>query len=215
MSLANRRATPKSHEIAHVLLALGLGIVFLSGCRSVPPPSPARSSIDSQSKVAPTSDSATNPSANVFIHTPRPGRHFSHWQKLNPVWWFGNFDDPIPPHWYRPGQKCRNFMWGLRNPCHNFHFYVIGIADKSFVRVGRFPGTNLNPNGGWNWAVCQYKRLRLPFLAYSRGRFQTYWGWRGNGNFGMKLIVTDGGKIEKPPPPPAAEKTDPTTDGHR
>ena len=34
----------------------------------------------------------------------------------------------------------RKFLWHCRNPFHNLFFYVIGIADKEFEIVGRFPG---------------------------------------------------------------------------
>ena len=63
----------------------------------------------------------------------------------------------------------------------------MGIADKRFTRKGRFPAEISNPNGGWNWAVCHYKVLRLPFVDYRRGGFEFYWGWRERGNLGLKL----------------------------
>ena len=75
----------------------------------------------------------------------------------------------------------------MRNPFHNFDFYVTGIADKSSTRIGPFPRQLANPNGGWNWAVCRYKWVRLPFVDYQRGRFEFYCGWRTAGNFGFKL----------------------------
>lgn len=100
-------------------------------------------------------------------------------------------DDPIPPHWYRPKNKMRSVLWNFRNPLHNFFFYVIGIADKEFEIVGRFPGKISNPNGGWNWTVCKYKCLRLPFISYQRGKFNFYLGWRNRGNFGVKLNYSD------------------------
>ncbi|HEY6226544.1 MAG TPA: hypothetical protein VI282_05410 [Verrucomicrobiae bacterium] len=106
---------------------------------------------------------------------------------MNPVWWFENADDPVPPTWYRKGKRCRKFMWSMRNPLHNFDHYVIGIGDKHFTRVGRSPDRVANPNGGWNWAVCRYRNLRLPFVDYQRGRFEFYVGWRNGGNFGAKL----------------------------
>ena len=143
----------------------------------------------------------------VVAHFPRESQHFSPWQKLSPVWWFRNADEPVAPDWYRPGQCCRSFRYHLRNPCHNFHFYVIGLVDKPFTRVGRFPGSIGNPNGGWNWAVCRYKRLRLPFLDYKHGRFEFYWGWREGGAFGIKLNFAQ--KQEVPAQRPA-ERTPPT-----
>jgi hypothetical protein len=115
---------------------------------------------------------------------------------MNPVWWLGNADSPTPPDWYRPGKRSRNFTWHVRNPFHNFTFYVIGIADKPFTRVGRFPGEVSNPNGGWNWAVCRYKWRRLPFIGYNRGRFKFYCGWRGSGNFGMKFNFSGKPKVK-------------------
>jgi hypothetical protein len=63
----------------------------------------------------------------------------------------------------------------------------MGIGDKPFTRVGRFPERVANPNGGWNWAVCRYRKLRLPFVDYHRRNFEFYFGWRNGGNFGMKL----------------------------
>ena len=90
-------------------------------------------------------------------------------------------------------------MWHLRNPCHNFTFYVMGIQDKPHTRVGRFPHKTSNPNGGWNWAVCQYKRLRLPFIDYKRRRFEFYFGWRTGGNFGIKLNFAQGKPRKKDP----------------
>ena len=74
----------------------------------------------------------------------------------------------------------------------------MGIEDKPHTRVGRYPAKVANPNGGWNWAVCQYKRLRLPFVDYKRGRFEFYFGWRNGGNFGMKLNFRQG-KAKKAP----------------
>ena len=112
-------------------------------------------------------------------------------QKLNPVFWFGNLDDPLPPKDYRPHDPHRVGRWYLRNPLHNFDHYVIGISDKEFVRTGRYPGEVFKPGGGWNWAVCKYKCLRLPFISYQHGRFKFYLGWRNAGNFGIKLNFTN------------------------
>ena len=111
------------------------------------------------------------------------------YDKFNPGWWFGNIDDPKPPEWYR-AQECpfvRKFMWGCRNPLHNFHFYVLGLADKDIVLIGKYPELIGKPGGGWNFTVVAYKHLRLPFVSYTRGRFNFYFGWRNHGNFGIKL----------------------------
>jgi hypothetical protein len=109
--------------------------------------------------------------------------------KLNPLWWFKNADDPKPPDWFKPGQKHRSLRWFLRNPFHNFTFYVIGIADKKHLRSGRYPKTIGKPDGGWNFAVSRYKCLRLPFVYYSRHGIDFYLGWRTRGNFGGKFNI--------------------------
>ena len=85
--------------------------------------------------------------------------------KFNPLWWFGNADQPEPPESYRPRQKSRVFKWHLRNPLHNFTFYVIGVADKPFVRSGRYPEVNFAELGGWNLAITRHKWLPLPFVS--------------------------------------------------
>lgn len=108
-------------------------------------------------------------------------------QKWNPAWWIGNADDPVPPDWYRPNQKLRNTLWQLRNPLHNFTFYVIGCHDQNFVRQGRSPAAVFHPQHGWNWAVIQRGRLRLPFVSYSGQHVRFYALWREKGNFGLKL----------------------------
>ena len=164
------------------LALLAVPWFLVCGCRSFPPPTAA-----SQSPAAGEGDHWTNHSCEVATHVPKELDRFSACQKLDPVWWLGNADEPVAPDWYRPGKHCRNLLWHLRNPCHNFSCYVIGISDKSFTRVGRFPSEVFNPGGGWNWAVCRYKRLRLPFVSYNRGRFRFYSGWRAVGDFGLEL----------------------------
>jgi hypothetical protein len=98
-------------------------------------------------------------------------------------------DDPVPPDWYRPDDRRRRGKWYCRNSLHNFTFYVIGVADKKFDRVGRHSLEVFNPNDGWNWAACKYKWLRLPFISYKKRDFRFYMGWRERGNFGAKLSL--------------------------
>ena len=160
--------------------------LLFSGCRSVPPPRRAPQAV-TNSQTNATNQVATKQADKMFLHFPKEYQQFSFWQKCNPFWWCGNADDPVPPENYRAGKCCRQFTWRLRNPCHNFTFYVMGIEDKPHIRVGRYASKTTNPNGGWNWAVCKYRRLRLPFVDYRRGRFEFYFGWRNGGNFGVKL----------------------------
>lgn len=118
---------------------------------------------------------------------PKADRDILICRKLNPMWWLGNIDSPNPPEKYRLGEKGRRLHWKLRNLCHNFTFYVIGIADKESERVGYFPERVFNPNGGWNVAFSQCGFCWLPFASYERGGFKFYFGWRDRGNFGFKL----------------------------
>ncbi|MDD5140364.1 MAG: hypothetical protein PHY43_08930 [Verrucomicrobiales bacterium] len=119
------------------------------------------------------------------VRTNLPPIHF--YNKINPIWWFGNADEPRAPDWYRPNSSFRNVAWYFRNPLANFSNYVIGIGDKESVRSGRYPKQIGNPCGGWNFAVSHRHILYLPFIDYKRGRFEFYFGWREHGNFGIKL----------------------------
>ena len=122
-------------------------------------------------------------------------------RKWNPGFWFGNEDDPLPPPDYRPNDKHRVTKWYFRNPTHNLNFYVIGVADKTFRRSGRYPEQVFSPRQGWNWAVCKYRWWRLPFVSYQKNSFRFYFGWRERGNFGIKLTFR-----EDAPPEAAAAK---------
>ncbi len=108
-------------------------------------------------------------------------------QKINPVWWWGNSDDPVPPFWYEPGNSHRNRDWFFRNPMSNFCNYVIGVADKDTHRSGLYPKLVGNPNGGWNFTVTRWKFLFFPFVDYKARsvHFEFYFGWRERGNFGI------------------------------
>ena len=116
-----------------------------------------------------------------------PKIHF--YDKLNPVWWLKNVDDPTPPDWYRPNDKHRKLKWSFRNPTHNFNFYIIGVADKKFHRSGRFPEQNSDPRGGWDFEFSRYKIFWFPFVSYHRQKFDFYFGWRERGNFGIKFNI--------------------------
>jgi hypothetical protein len=139
----------------------------------------------------------TNDTSVFVIHIPSEKHRFSIWQKVNPIWWFGNADEPVAPDWYRPGGQFRNLMWHLRNPFHNFDFYVIGLSDKRFIRVGRFPEETFNRDSGWNWGACLFHGVRLPYLSYIHGRVRAYCGWRPGGAFGLELKLHS--KIENKP----------------
>jgi hypothetical protein len=124
-----------------------------------------------------------------IVIAPRPDLPPIHWyDKINPVWWWGNADDPVPPDWYEPDNPHRQRDWFFRNPLTNFSFFVIGVADKNFVRYGRYPKLVGNPHGGWNVAIIRRRILLLPFVDYKNSRMEFYFGWRERGNFGIKLV---------------------------
>ena len=142
---------------------------------------------------APMKCSVTNHWQTVIV-TPKPGLPKIHfYNKVNPVWWFANIDDPVPPAWYRQDSAQRDFLWHLRNPFHNFDHYVIGIADKKFKRTSRISEGASESRSHWDFAVARRKLAVLPFLSYHRARFNFYFGWRERGNFGIKL------NFSKPP----------------
>ena len=114
-----------------------------------------------------------------------PPIHF--YNKLNPVWWLENADDPVPPKWYLPGDPNRAFKWRFRNPFHNFDHYVIGVADKTFSRSGRYPERNSDPQGGWDFEMARRDLVIMPFISYERHQITFYFGWRESGAFGIEL----------------------------
>ena len=115
-------------------------------------------------------------------------------KKLNPWWWWQNVDDPEPPTWFNAHQREweRRLWWYLRNPLHNFHWYVIGKADHSFWLYGIRPEQNwVEPPGRWNWFVAfVYGWLPLPFVSYNGSSVEWHLGWKGVGNFGAALRRT-------------------------
>jgi hypothetical protein len=121
-------------------------------------------------------------------HMPQPVRN-DYWRKLDPIWWFGNVDDPEPPASFRQGdpRPLRLALWYVRNPFHNLFFYVIGIADQPTVTSGASPRQVFAPRG------CKATVTRavggglpLPFVSCN-GPVQFYAGWRVDGALGFAL----------------------------
>src|SRR5438445_10432211 len=102
------------------------------------------SSLSSQQQLPGSSPFNSINSTNQS-NSPPSSHHFKFKQKINPIWWFGNADEPVAPSWYQPGKHNRNLAWHMRNPLHNFDAYVIGVSDKPFKRTGRFPHNVFNP----------------------------------------------------------------------
>ncbi len=110
------------------------------------------------------------------------------YKKINPLWWFGNANDPVdglnpdgtPTHPdFHPHQPLwiRKLLWGLRNPLHNLFFFVIGLADHpELVNYGsQWP----RPRQHWN--------INLPFLCFRGTKWEFYLGWRNGTSLGFAL----------------------------
>ena len=122
-------------------------------------------------------------------------------KKLNPLWWFMNDFEPLPPVWYRPGKRLRMIFWYFRNPFQNAGRYVIGVADRSYTVTGEWPVVQtvwedvpwadfptLRPRHGFKRATITLENGRtLPWLSYSTPRCLVYWGWQPNGFAGVKF----------------------------
>jgi len=189
------RAT--ASDASFLITALRSFLIMILVCSSaacqsrvVSPDAAVTNTVQTLAQSAPMNTRTADGKWHSISVKPAPGLPRIHfYNKLNPVWWFKNIDDPVPPAWYKPQAKMRLTKWRLRNSFHNFTNYVIGIADKDSVRSGRYPEPNSNPHGGWNFAVSKYRWLRLPFLDYRRGKFEFYFGWREHGNFGIKVAI--------------------------
>jgi len=121
------------------------------------------------------------------------------WWKFGKLFWyiFGNSDDPEPPINYLPNKPfwLRTLLWYLRNPLHNFTFYVIGCKHKDRIVHGKEP-SKVFVEQGWNWYIgrpVDSKWRWLPFISYQRkiGRktFQFYIGFRLGTCFGFKFRI--------------------------
>lgn len=171
------------------LLTFLVVVVACMGCRTAPHQH-VPDAVDHANSV--TNTASPRVGWHTIIHRPDPDKPpIRTIDKFNPVWWFANRDQPNPPEDYHPGDKSRLLKWRMRNPFHNFSYYVIGIADKKFKRSGCHPEQTFLRDGGWNFAVSRYKVCPRPFLSWCHGTngFHFYCGWRTAGNFGLKLNV--------------------------
>jgi len=143
-------------------------------------------------------------------------RHRSQIQWYDGLHWvswtlFGNDDGGIfgedNPHPYCPSYPFgigKTLSWNLRNPLHNFCYYVIGSADRNNSEIILL---ELSPQGcgAFNYSPCASRvfasrqggillalhggkpffSLKIPYTCCHHGEF--YLGWRYRGNFGVKF----------------------------
>jgi len=122
---------------------------------------------------------------------------------------FGNDDDGIFGECtsYRceqPNDGKKALAWGVRNPLHNFTFYVIGTANQRNSGVTLLQVTPCHVASGCytpqattvfpSQSSCFYLALHgwKPFLSWRLVyhpcyQFDFYLGWRCRGNFGLKF----------------------------
>src|ERR1039457_3563042 len=103
------------------------------------PAAPETSELGTKSAPVKTNTALLEGKWHSIKMTPRSGLPAIHfYDKLNPVWWLQNSDEPAPPPGYKPNKKRKNIKGPFRNPFHNFGNYVIGIAEKPHLRSGRY-----------------------------------------------------------------------------
>jgi hypothetical protein len=81
------------------------------------------------------------------------------------IWaFFYNDDDgEVGDHYWNPSQQDTRWIrikWWLRNPAHNFCFYVLGCAAEYQERRGRWPADVFAPDG-WNFAVTRVEQTDI------------------------------------------------------
>lgn len=112
------------------------------------------------------------------------------YDRLNPLFWFKNIDEPWPPEHYAskiagwPNWKV-HLWWWFRNPFHNFNYYTIGVAGRDIEIKGRY--ISMFAPSGWNWLIVKYKWIRLPYFSYLDGETKIYLGWGDSGQFGIEI----------------------------
>ena len=195
----------------HLILSCLITAIFGSGCvyPSINKAHPERDPVMPSKRRDPVGYAAAISTNGQSWHGVRmvavekPDVTLAH--KLDPVWWLKNSDDPQPPAWYRPHDKHRKAKWALRNPLHNFEFYVIGVADKTTVRKGWYPPQNTKPCGGPDFQITEYGHLRFPYFSYQNSWMRFNWGYRERGNYCLELHFghqkdADKPKKERPAP---------------
>lgn len=126
---------------------------------------------------------------------------------------FGNEDDGVYGEGANflpdePNDETKARKWWLRNPLHNFCFYVIGTADCVNDEITLFKASKRGLQG-FNYkavgdtvfadeASSLFIALhgKKPFISLRLGSkrrsFDFYVGWRERGNFGIKCCVRKG-----------------------
>lgn len=116
-------------------------------------------------------------------------------KKFNPLWWFDNRDDRMPPEdlhlWEDKPEWLRWLLWRGRNPLHNFTWYVVGVADRVERVESPFEDyKQWHPEDG-KWLrlnVVTEKGTKLPFWSWRNEKWEFYFGWRPKGAFSLPTL---------------------------
>ena len=156
----------------------------------------------------------------LYDYVPKVRAEAKGWRKL--LWAiFGNDDDGLfgevahrswRERWGSEASFKRAFLWWVRNPLHNFTFFVIGSADREhhthyrilFISRNAFKGPKYFDSPGRIWgeegisslwiALHDNKpffslRLKIPFMDRY---FTTYVGARTKGTWGAAIRIKKG-----------------------
>ncbi len=148
----------------------------------------------------------------LYRVVPRGRDHLAWYDPRWATWaLFGNDDDGIFGEEisavYSTSRKIgvtRASAWQVRNPLHNFCFYVIGSADKvndeiTFLSLSRKGARSFqrdpvaktvfaDEGTSFFFGLHRWKPFISLRLVYGSRRFDAYLGWRERGNFGIKCI---------------------------
>lgn len=90
----------------------------------------------------------------------------------------------------------RTLQWGLTHLGHNFSRYVIGVADRERVVVGRYAPRDRAPHEGWltclTCVVLAGRTVHLPFVSYHGRRCDMEVGWHPSGAFTVRCHLFHG-----------------------
>jgi len=104
---------------------------------------------------------------------------------------FGNeLDGVIGDAKWNPERKDTLWIrikWWCRNPFHNLTWHVIGFAHLPSIRYDVNNEDVPGMNKAWSIKKDDPSQKKYPYWLYIGKGWEGYFGWRGRGNFGIKL----------------------------
>lgn len=85
----------------------------------------------------------------------------------------------------------RNLCWWRQNLGHNFAHYVLGVADRDRIVIGRFSPMSRAPVSGWLTCTTHTQvgdhYLNLPFISFHSDACDMEFGWHPSGAFTLRF----------------------------